>query len=119
MDRRLLILYISSLIVVVGTTGGVATTVHVQSGSALAAAISDSAVDRIIVDGPIRFEAGDFSSDTPIRLTRNLTITSDAAGPHQVLLLIGGGKGDVWQRSVADCACQRNIWYQQSLILSF
>lgn len=85
MYRRLLILLLCLFCVIVGSAAGAATTVHVQSGSALAAAISDPAVGKIVVDGPIRLELEHFSSENvPIRLTRNLTITADAAGPHQV-----------------------------------
>jgi hypothetical protein len=37
----------------------------------------------IVVDGPIHLEEGDFGPRI-VKLSRNLTITSDLAGPHQV-----------------------------------
>lgn len=80
--------------------------------------ISDPAVDRIVVDGPIRLEAEHFSPDAPIRLTRNLTITSDA-GPHQVLMLLIRGRKGGQKSSMADCACQRSARHYLNMILSF
>lgn len=58
--------------------------VRVSSGPQFAAAISDPAVNTVLVDAPIALEEGDFGPHIT-RLTRNLTITSDAAGPHQVI----------------------------------
>lgn len=56
---------------------------HVSTGQQFAAAISDPSVQTVLLDGPIALEEGDFGPHIT-RLTRNLTITSDAAGPHQV-----------------------------------
>jgi hypothetical protein len=56
---------------------------HVRSGPQFAAAIADPAVKTVLVDAPIALEEVDFGPHI-IRLTRNLTITSDAVGPHQV-----------------------------------
>lgn len=55
---------------------------RVRTGQQLAAAISDPSVQTVLVEGPIALEEGDFGPHVT-RLTRNLTITSDAAGPHQ------------------------------------
>jgi hypothetical protein len=73
-----------------------ASVVHVSTGAQLAAAISEPGVQKIVVDGPIHLEEGDFGPHI-VKLSRNLTITSDLAGPHQASKAVAEAAAVAWQ----------------------
>lgn len=74
----------------VAAVGGA--TASVGACAALADALRDPGVWRITVSASFRCAPADFPG-LPIRLERNVTVTSDPAGPHKVRRAPGGAWG--------------------------
>lgn len=86
---------IVALAPLVAAVGGA--TASVGACAALADALRDPGVWRITVSASFRCAPADFPG-LPIRLERNVTVTSDLAGPHKVRRAPGGARACAGRR---------------------